>query len=369
MIGGSMDWPLFSQKLLVLLGSLLVGLLVFAPWPVMADSFKSNATTVKVQAAGPAPGKVIYGPRTTPTQTSGPITATAGQVISGLKISNPNGPCITVRVPNVVVRDNIIGPCGTAGSPEGIGVLVENTANLTVEYNTFDTVSSGVYAIYAQHPILISHNSGKNIRGPIPRGQLVQFNGVSGGSGQSKITCNLSDVQGSAVEKVEDHINMYSSTGSSSQPIFIAYNRLRGGHSESGSGIMTGDSSAAGGGGYMHVYKNTIVNIGNVGVGVAGGTNIRVDSNRVYLDGRTSPSRLGMYAYAYIPNGGTMPTCRDHTFINNRVWGIDTIGQNGAENHFWHDTETCFNVTLTNNAFGDRSLNADIFNEIPSECQ
>ena len=32
-----------------------------------------------------------------------------------------------------------------------------------------------------------------NIRGPFPRGQMIQTNGLKGGSGSSRITCNVSD--------------------------------------------------------------------------------------------------------------------------------------------------------------------------------
>jgi hypothetical protein len=95
---------------------------------------------------------------------------------------------------------------------------------------------------------------------------------------------------------------MYSSYGTTA-PIEIAYNRIRGGHSVNGSGIMTGDSSAAGAGGGIYVHDNTVVDVANTGIGVAGGENIRIENNRVYISGQYGPSRIGMYAYAYVPTG------------------------------------------------------------------
>jgi LEA14-like dessication related protein len=54
----------------------------------------------------------IYGPNLGSYETVvGPITPKAGEVISGKRISNPNGPCIVVKESNVTIKNNIIGPC------------------------------------------------------------------------------------------------------------------------------------------------------------------------------------------------------------------------------------------------------------------
>jgi hypothetical protein len=73
---------------------------------------------------------------------SGPITASAGQVISGVRIQNPNGPCITVPAgaTGVVIRDSDIGPCGGNAN-----IFIEG-ANATVEYSYVHHGNRGVMA-------------------------------------------------------------------------------------------------------------------------------------------------------------------------------------------------------------------------------
>jgi len=70
----------------------------------------------------------------------------AGQVISGRRISNPNGACVTISgVSDVVLRDNEIGPCG------GAAVNVVNGAtNNTVEHNRISAdIERGVIVVGA----------------------------------------------------------------------------------------------------------------------------------------------------------------------------------------------------------------------------
>ena len=68
------------------------------------------------------------GPRVTSFTTVGPIAAAAGQVIAGVRIANPGGPCITIAAANVTVRDSELGPCGGEGSivVTGPGALIEH---------------------------------------------------------------------------------------------------------------------------------------------------------------------------------------------------------------------------------------------------
>ncbi|MFO1268704.1 MAG: right-handed parallel beta-helix repeat-containing protein [Rubrivivax sp.] len=73
---------------------------------------------------------------------SAPITASAGQVISGVRIQNPSGPCITVPAgaTNVVIRDSDIGPCGGNAN-----IFIEG-ADATVEYTYVHNGNRGVMA-------------------------------------------------------------------------------------------------------------------------------------------------------------------------------------------------------------------------------
>jgi len=73
---------------------------------------------------------------------SGPITASAGQVIAGVHIQNPGGPCITVPIgaTGVIIRDSDIGPCG------GVANIFIEGADATVEYSFVHHGNRGVMA-------------------------------------------------------------------------------------------------------------------------------------------------------------------------------------------------------------------------------
>jgi hypothetical protein len=98
------------------------------------------------------------GPRVGSFTASGPITATSGQVISGLAISNPNGDCVRIQgASNVTIRDSKIGPCGRAAvvisggatgtvmeynsvTDAGIGAHVVGASNVTIRKNVFNSL-------------------------------------------------------------------------------------------------------------------------------------------------------------------------------------------------------------------------------------
>ena len=114
-----------------------------------SSSEPSSSTSSSTTAAA--------GPRVSSFAASGPITASAGQVISGVRISNANGPCITIPsgATGVVVRDSDIGPCGGSanivvyGSGAVIehvfvhkgnrGVLAQSTSGVVTRLSRFDT--------------------------------------------------------------------------------------------------------------------------------------------------------------------------------------------------------------------------------------
>jgi nitrous oxidase accessory protein NosD len=76
-------------------------------------------------------------------------------------------------------------------------------------------------------------------------------------------------------------------------------NRLsNGGPSGSGSGIMVGDE----GGSHIVVKGNTLTNPGQVGIGVAGGQNIRILDNSVFSASHPW-SNIGIYVWNQ--SGGT----------------------------------------------------------------
>lgn len=317
--------------------------------------------------------------------TIGRINATSGQVIEGLHVVNPLGPCIVVPadVRNVVIRNNNIGPCGDKSQAvRDYGVFIlDRASNITVQQNVIHDVSSGVGAFRAAHPITIDRNRVYNIRGPKWAGQVVQFNGVRGGRGRSAITCNIYDGRaektvGSA-NYVNDHISIYSSSGTESDPIEIAYNRIRGsikGTDESGSGMQLGDSEAGGGatgefdgGGWIWAHDNTIVQVNGVGISVAGGSNIMVERNRIENQGDNLASLTGWAFSAVAFSPGTNVTFRDN-LGSARLWAFNRDGTPG--NGIFQDRNRRFTTLIEErNRYGPEArLTPSIFNEIYPEC-
>lgn len=275
----------------------------------------------------------------------GRIVATSGQVIENVHVTTDNGACIVVPsgVTNVTIRNSEIGPCGTGSNTvnnEGVQIL-PGASNITVQRNVIHDVSAGVYANGANHPLVIDRNVFYNIRGPVWQGNIVQFAGVRGGTGQSKITCNVKDgrlgvpyaITESNNWHIGDHISMYNVLGSSQYPVEIAYNRIRGEYSrgyEGGSGMQLADGvngSANPESGWYFVHHNTVVQTNGVGISVAGGHDIRVEDNVVDNRGENLAVYTG-WSFA-IKNFTTNQNCYNHSFRNNR----STIARLWAFNH------------------------------------
>lgn len=237
----------------------------------------------------------------------------SGEVISKVRIVNHKGPCIVINnVKGIVIQDSEIGPCGddisTRGKIHMEAVAIYKGSDVTIRRNVIHDVSSALFASnQSQHPIVFHANLVYNIRGPFWQGQMVQM-ATRGGTGQSKITCNVTDGQGVGLpaptggpNMIEDRINLNTAKGlSPSLPIEVAYNRIRGDLSAknpSGSGMQLGDSPATsydGSGPYdsgnYYVHDNTVVKVNGSGISVAGGNNIRIENNRVDQRGASATS-------------------------------------------------------------------------------
>jgi hypothetical protein len=302
----------------------------------------------------PAPtGTGTVGPTITSFIATGPVTLSSGQVLTGRHISNPNGPCIQGSgVSNVHIYNNKIGPCGPGA--DDAGILINGAHDITVDHNSFDDVSGGLYAINSTNNIVFDHNYATRIRGPYPRGQIVQFNGVVGSG--NKITCNISDQTTPGYKDgTEDHINTWLSSGTAASPMLIQYNKLRGGGpSDSGGGIVAGD----GGGSYITVDTNILVNPGQYGVAIAGGHDNKLLNNKVYSTA-FAWSNIGAFVWNQYA-----PTANNETVSGNRV---NWINKDGAANNWW-DGGNAGTITMSNNVFGDPSIGASIWNETFPQC-
>lgn len=290
----------------------------------------------------------------------GPVTLQSNSVLRHVRVSGP-GNCVSIApgATNVLIEEVEIGPCGDT-SDNSLGVRIGTGArDITIRRTDTHHVSGCLYSDAGVNPVVYDRNRCTSIRGPndrrqASRGQMVQLNGVRGGAKGSKITCNVSDQTG-ADHAVEDHINLYNSAGLPNDRTEVAYNRLRGGHptSNSGSGIMTGDGSL---GGHIWAHHNTIVNVRNVGIGVAGGVDVLVENNRIFMR-MPDAQYVNQGMYVWSQGGGT---CSGHAVKNNRV--------NTSSGSFWNGGN-CGPVELAGNVFGDASLTAAIFDEVPAQCR
>ena len=239
---------------------------------------------------------------------SAPITVTKdGQVVSDVAIANPTGDCLVIDGhANVTVSHVAIGPCGGAAirvsngssititgsylhDSVGPGVDVGGSNGVTVTGSHFARNASGMYALTSTK-IVFEGNTVLNVQGPIPRGQLVQFDKVSGGG--NRVRCNVGqNVLGKSTP--EDALNFYQSNGAPNDPILVEGNRvLGGGPSMSGGGILLGD----GGGSYITARKNVVVDPGQYGLGVPSGTHMTLTDNVVY-GAAQSFTNVGVYVW------------------------------------------------------------------------
>jgi hypothetical protein len=201
---------------------------------------------------------------------------------SNITISGISAPSITLRnCTNVTITNCKVG------NSSGIGINIYQCKNVKVTGTYLYNVTTGVYAVDSQG-INVSGNFGLNMKGPLPRGQFVQFDNVTGTG--NRINGNkFQNIMGQS--HPEDAISIYQSSGTSSDPIQVNQNQIRGGGpSASGGGIMLGD----GGGANVVSEWNTLVDPGQYGMAVAGGTNMKIYQNNIYSK-RQSFSNVGIY--------------------------------------------------------------------------
>jgi len=214
---------------------------------------------------------------------SGPITLKDKHdtVISGIatpRISLEN-------CSNITIRNCKIGPNGK----NGINLL--NCNNMHIDSCYIYHVATGIFASYGK-AISITNCQAKNMIGPFPQGQFVQFNNISGGG--SRISFNkFENVLGESY--TEDAISLFKCNGLATDPIVVESNWIRGGGpSGSGGGIMLGDGS----GSNQVARNNILVDAGQYGMAVSGGTYMSIVNNSIY--GKSQPfTSEGIYYHNY----------------------------------------------------------------------
>jgi len=239
----------------------------------------------------------------------------SNKTISKLKITNSSGHCIKLsNCSNITIQSCKLGPS------KGEGVFLSNCTNITVTNCSMESVESGVVADIGSG-IKVIYNDVKNVQGPMPRGQMVQFGNVTG-SGNS-ISYNVAEnINGQSFP--EDAISLFMSKGTAADPIQVIGNWIRGGGpSTSGGGIMTGDE----GGSYVLVQDNILVNPGQYGITISSGDHITIKNNKIYSD-KEPFSNIGLSAYRQYEILTTA-----NTIMNNEV---NFTNKDGVLNCLWN---------------------------------
>jgi hypothetical protein len=237
------------------------------------------------------------------------------KTISSLEINNPGGHCIKLsNCSNITIRNCKLGPS------KGEGVFLSNCTNITVTYCTMDSVESGVVADIGSG-IKVTYNNVKNVLGPMPRGQMVQFGNVNG-SGNCINYNNGENILGQS--HPEDEISLYMCNGTAQDPIQVVGNWIRGGGpSGSGGGIMTGDM----GGSYILVQDNILINPGQYGITIASGHHITIKNNKIYSK-KLPFSNVGLSAYRQYPIDTYANTISDNE--------VNFTNKDGVLNNMWN---------------------------------
>lgn len=289
---------------------------------------------------GQAPGASFCGPYSSSPPLN--LDGVSNTTISDLDISNPNGDAIELLNCNNITIER----CFLHNS-SGNGIQLYNCTNITIINNRFDSVATGVYAIQSQQ-IKVTYNDSKNVLGPFPRGQMTQFNNVTGGGNQ--INFNVSEnIPGQS--NPEDAVSIYSSNGLPNDPIQVFGNWIRGGGpSTSGSGIMLGDSGSS----YTIAKDNVLVNPGQVGIGIAGGEYNQLIDNKIYSESLPH-TNVGIFVWLWPGNpAGTI--CENHTVYGNEV---NWTNKDGTPNHRW-DGGNCGPITGWSNNTWNATIDESI---------
>ena len=302
---------------------------------------------------------------------SGPIVINGEQdvVISGRRISNPNGTCIQIKngASNIVIKDNEIGPCGEKGIDisgqshhvsiagnhihdiQREAVMSYESYHISVDSNEIVDVESG-YEMWttSEGNLSFTNNYVKNVtrrEESSNGGNVAVANFVRGGG--VRINNNVAvNVEGES--GAEDLVNIYRSHGNADDPIQIKNNIFVGGSPRaSGTGIILGDKGAS----YIIAEGNKLVNPGSSGIFISGGHHITAINNDIYST-KTPTSWLGISVKDYYDSG----TCSDIKVANNRMnWTSHDGTRRGGQ-----DWGNCGSLS----GWNTNDWDADIGNEI-----
>lgn len=289
-----------------------------SPSIIPANLISPTAATSPLQ---PASTSTTTTTTTTSSSTSGtssaPIVMTgkSNVTISNLTIAGGSSPCIKLTNCNNVY----ITLCNLENSTD-VGIELDNCSNVTIEKNNIFNVAAGIVAKNCPSGgIGIYTNQMQNMVGGVSGGAFVQFVNVNGGN---NISYNkLQNILGQSSPQYE--IDLVNSNGTSSNPITLNGNWIRGGGPNgSGGGICLGDN----GGSYQVATNNILADPGQFGLAIIGGNNMSLTNNTVYGK-QQSFTNVGVYVWG---QNGTAVT-------NSVVSGnqVNFTNNNNIQNNSW----------------------------------
>ena len=263
--------------------------------------------------------------------------------INGDSINGGALPCISlIRCTNIHITH-----CKLVNST-GYGVFINGCTNILVDSSYIANVRSGVLAEDCPNgQIRVQYNQMLNMQGPFPHADFIQYGHIEGPNNRI-IGNKLENIQGQS--NPEDAINLFMCDGSSSDPIVVSNNWIRGGGpSITGSGITIGD----GGGSFQTITNNIMVNSGYAGIDCAGGTHITVMNNQVYSASFPwSGCGLGCSNFSNVPASNNTITSNKVNWIAGHWGGYrrDTVYRAG----------TGLNINPMPNGWKSNTVNAPI---------
>lgn len=290
---------------------------------------------------------VVVPPSTTKYTLSKPLTYSnkSNFTISYDSIPNVGGqPALILNSCNNVRITHIKAYNGTSD-----GFQFNNCSQIEVDSCFIYKVRRGINAVKSTG-VVITNNQMLDILGPVSvngSGQFCQFNNVYG-SGNAITNNLLENDPGQGAP--EDALNCWQSNGVSGSPITISGNKiLGGGPSKTGGGILLND----GGGSWQVASNNILVNPGQYGVQIAGGSNGKLLNNVVYAASQPW-TNVGLSIANYYT---TVSTCGSITASGNRIYFVKS---NGQLNPNWNQG-LCGTIAGWNtNVWNDKTVTAAI---------
>lgn len=294
-------------------------------------SLEINFSTYSSASSGVPPTQTAV-PRPPPPSTPSPPPAGESEIGD-----YPDNARITLNGVNNSIIENKTFTNTTAGLS---AIHLLNCSNITIRNCDFVDVPGCVY-VYNSTNITIEDCRYSNITGPHERvgnnvGNFVQTNQSNG------IMIQRNKGKGGDTEDIVSIFNSQNAT--------VQDNHFEGTNwdSPSGSGIALGDY----GGSNNIARRNILVNPGQVGIFIAGGTSCSIIENVIIKpQGSNGGSGdVGVYVWA---QGGV--SCSNHTVSNNRVLWYRAAG---GTNPYWN-AGNCGPVAGSNNIWNDTTLSAD----------